>query len=248
MAFFRGTFKSNVLNMTTHLNVILPELGVRPERTLILLHGLSGAADDWVRKTSIERYARDYNLAVFMPEVQRSWYIDMKYGRKYFTYVAEELPQLIAGSFNVPTDPEHLYIGGLSMGGYGSTKCVLTHPERYAGLMALSSRFSLVNKLKSIENNPDQQNEWRAILGEDLVLRDCDNLDVLLEDMAQKPQHVRIYVACGTEDSLYGENVRMRDMMRERGLEIEYEEWSGIHDWKFWDAAIQRGLKYVMGD
>ena len=73
-----GVFTSGALNMSTHLHIILPE----PDKmrgTLLLLHGLKGGSEDWQRKTSIERYAAEYGLAVFMPEVQRSWYIDMKW-------------------------------------------------------------------------------------------------------------------------------------------------------------------------
>ena len=27
---------------------------------------------------------------------------------------------------------------------------------------------------------------------------------------------------------------------------VEYEEWPGVHDWIFWDAAIPRGLISVL--
>lgn len=248
MGYFRGAIRSDALNMTTHLNVILPERGARAENTLLLLHGLSGGADDWVRKTGIERYAVRYNLAVFMPEVQRSWYMDMKYGLNYFTYVSEELPRLLAGSFQAPMDSEHLYVAGLSMGGYGATKCALRHPERFAGLIALSSRFFLTEKLAAIENDPAQLNEWRAILGEELTLKREDCLECLLEQASPAMRHMPVYMACGTEDVLYGESVRMSAMMREKGWQVTMEEWPGVHDWAFWDKAIQRALACLLGD
>ncbi len=41
-------------------------------------------------------------LAVFvMPEVARSFYADMKYGLKYFTYVTEELPNICKTVFRI---------------------------------------------------------------------------------------------------------------------------------------------------
>ena len=154
--------------MATHAFVVLPEYPAQPQNTLILLHGLSGACDTWNRRTSIERYAQKHNLAVIMPEVQRSWYTDMVYGLPYFTFITDELPRLAANTLRVPVDPAHLYVGGLSMGGYGALKCVLTYPERYAGCISLSARCSVQNKLKLIENDPGQIREWQAILGEDL--------------------------------------------------------------------------------
>ena len=139
MACLSWTFHSPSLRMATHAFVVLPEYPAQPQNTLILLHGLSGACDTWNRRTSIERYAQKHNLAVIMPEVQRSWYTDMVYGLPYFTFITDELPRLAANTLRVPVDPAHLYVGGLSMGGYGALKCALTYPERYAGCISLSA-------------------------------------------------------------------------------------------------------------
>src|SRR5690625_3305285 len=62
---------------------------------LYLLHGLSDDCTIWERRTSIERYATEKGIAVVMPEVRRSFYADEALGEKYWTYVAEELPQQI---------------------------------------------------------------------------------------------------------------------------------------------------------
>ena len=50
MAYYRGVFRSNALIMNVHMACILPD--DEPARgTLILLHGLKGGCDDWVRAT-----------------------------------------------------------------------------------------------------------------------------------------------------------------------------------------------------
>lgn len=239
-----GVFTSGALNMSTHLHIILPE----PDKmrgTLLLLHGLKGGSEDWQRKTSIERYAAEYGLAVFMPEVQRSWYIDMKYGLPYFTYVSEELPAWIESQFRAPTDPKHLYVAGLSMGGFGALKLALTHPDRFAGCMSLSPRLYLRDRLEQKKDELQDRKEWKAILGDDLIVGPENDLELLAEAAAKGPVP-RIYLACGAEDSLYPESVRMRDYLRSLGINITYEEWSGIHSWVFWDKAIQRGLEAVV--
>ena len=71
-------------------------------------------------------------------------------------------------------------------------------------------------------------------------------LDSIPAEAAAKGPVPRIYLACGTEDSLYPESVRMRNHLRSLGMNITYEEWSGIHSWVFWDKAIQRGLEAVV--
>ena len=246
MACLSCTFKSPVLRISTHASVILPEYPTQPRGTLILLHGLGGAYDTWNRNSSIERYALRHNLAVIMPEVQRGWYTDMAYGLPYFTYVTEELPRLAAHMFRVPIDPEHLYVAGQSMGGYGALKCALTYPDRYAGCIALSARCCVQNKLKLIEDDPGQIREWQAILGEDLIVKPENDLYALLARIRKPAASPRFYVACGTEDFLYSESVDMTAALRKAFDHVEYEEWPGVHDFVFWDVAIQHGLSSVL--
>ena len=246
MACLSWTFHSPSLRMATHAFVVLPEYPAQPQNTLILLHGLSGACDTWNRRTSIERYGQKHNLAVIMPEVQRSWYTDMVYGLPYFTFITDELPRLAANMLRVPVDLAHLYVGGLSMGGYGALKCALTYPERYAGCISLSARCSVQNKLKLIENDPGQIREWQAILGEDLTVKPENDLYSLLARIQKPAASPRFYVACGTEDFLYSESVEMAAALQQTFDHVEYEEWPGVHDWVFWDAAIPRGLISVL--
>ena len=127
MAFFRGDFTSQVMQMVTTIHVVMPEyIDKKDTRVLYLLHGLSDNCSNWFRLTSLERYANEYKIAVVVPEVQRSMYTNMKYGLRYFDYVSEELPRFISQMFGVPNDREHRFVAGLSMGGYGALKCALT--------------------------------------------------------------------------------------------------------------------------
>ena len=132
--------------MTTSFQVILPDEGDLSEvKVVYLLHGLSDNCTGWTRYTSCERYARERNVALVLPEVQRSFYIDGVYGLNYFTYVAQELPQACRRMFGLSDKRENNYIMGLSMGGYGALKCALTYPRNYAGC----GSFSGVADLKS---------------------------------------------------------------------------------------------------
>ena len=97
MALINMQFFSKALNTNVTVNVILPEIPKKNEgvgspdgeyKTLYLLHGLSGDCNEWMRYSSIERYAKDYGIAVVMPSVGRSWYTDTAYDANYFTFVA----------------------------------------------------------------------------------------------------------------------------------------------------------------
>lgn len=66
MSFYHGTIRADSLSMYTHVNVLLPDHAA-PERTLLLLHGLSDNCDAWIRRTAIGRLTDKYRLAVVMP-------------------------------------------------------------------------------------------------------------------------------------------------------------------------------------
>jgi len=60
------------------------------------------------------------------------------FARNYrmWSYVTEELPELIAGHF--PIDPKRQSILGHSMGGHGALTIALSHPDRYRAASAFS--------------------------------------------------------------------------------------------------------------
>ena len=118
-------YYSRVLDIDVTASVILPEVktmleqGGKPLPTLYLLHGLSDDHTHWIRQTRLEFYARKYRLAIVMPCVNRSFYTDMKHGAKYFTFVSEELPQVMELYFPLSHEREDRFAAGLSMGGSG---------------------------------------------------------------------------------------------------------------------------------
>ena len=79
--------------------------GTGPPPVLYLLHGLSDDDTIWLRRTSIERYVAPLGLAVVMPQVHRSFYTDEAYGGRYWTFLSEELPQLVGTFFRLSGGP-----------------------------------------------------------------------------------------------------------------------------------------------
>ena len=157
MAFLQIQFFSDVLNVASTVNVILPEanqgIGIKAAenaelpKVLYLLHGYSDDHSIWMRRTSIERYASRYRLAVVMPAVNHSFYTNEAQGEKYFDYVSQELPETVRTFFRVSSAPEDTYVAGLSMGGYGALKLALTYPERFraagsfSGVVDIAGRY-----------------------------------------------------------------------------------------------------------
>ena len=153
MAFLQIQFFSASLNVASTVNVILPEanqgigMGVskdeRPPKVLYLLHGYSDDHSIWMRRTSVERYAANHNLAVIMPAVNHSFYCNEVYGEKYWDYISDELPRTMRRFLRLSEKPEDTYVAGLSMGGYGAMRLALTYPEHFAGAASFSGAVDL---------------------------------------------------------------------------------------------------------
>jgi S-formylglutathione hydrolase FrmB len=154
MAHLRCDFFSDALGLSTSMTVILPQptknqIGMagkaseEPPPVLYLLHGLSDDDTIWLRRTSIERYVAELGWAVVMPQVHRSFYSDEVYGGRFWTFVSEELPEIVSRFFRVSTARADTFVAGLSMGGYGAMKLALRQPDRFAAAASLSGVLDL---------------------------------------------------------------------------------------------------------
>jgi putative tributyrin esterase len=245
MARMRCDFSSDVLGVATSMTVLLPQPESGHPRelpTLYLLHGLSDDSTAWTRFTSLERYAAQQRLAIVMPQVERSFYTDEAWGRAYWTFVAEELPGIARGLFRLCDDPAKTFVAGLSMGGYGAFKLALRHPDRFGAAASLSGVLDLAARAPQL-HKPEDPRMWERIHGVPPTIAGTGNdLLHLLEHVENPPP---LFLACGTEDVLYGSNVRFRDACAERGIPLRAEFSPGGHDWSFWDAKIRDVLAWL---
>jgi S-formylglutathione hydrolase FrmB len=251
MALFQCNFSARSLGVDVSVNVILPQEGNwrngiprRPLKTLYLLHGRGDDHTAWMRQTSIERHAQRYSLAVVMPAVNRSYYADMASGPAYWTYISEELPELMRAWFPLSAAREDNYVAGLSMGGYGAFKLALNHPERYAAAASLSGALNIIQKDLSLDFDPDWEHIFGAAATPQGTIADIHHVAKSVAALPASDQP-RLYQWCGTEDFLYADNLRFRDHATALGLNLLYEEGPGDHTWGYWDWGIERVLRWL---
>ncbi len=254
MGLFQGNIYSESLGMYTELFVNLPQdepsnrKKVKPS-TLILLHGLTGNASSWSRRTNLEGIVNKYNIAVFMPEVSRSFYHDLNPGLKYFKYISKELPKIIKNSFNVLTDRSHLYIAGLSMGAYGAMKTALTYPEKFSHVGAFSGMYNMkdyINMFKSDLTNPNvlrAREDFYTIFSKDLENIETGNLHKRFIDMKDKSVLPKMYLSCGENDPLLPLSRSFHELLVKYEFSHVYEEFEGSHEWNFWSNSLERMLE-----
>ena len=248
MGFVQYDFLSEKLGYHTNLYLILPDCmgaGERPAATLYLLHGGGGNGLDWMRFSSIERYAQERKLAVVMPEVDGScFYADMKYGYPYFTYLTEEVPRVAETLFSVNNRAQERLVAGFSMGGYGAFKWAFLRPEFFAAAANLSG-FSFIMDVFSPEgfggNSLEGQEkivrcDWGSL--EELKGSDSDSETWIKRAVENKIQLPALFAGIGTEDFSYPYGKKYLEYCEKCGVKIHYEEMPGAHEWKVWDEMI----------
>lgn len=244
MAYIRCDFSSEYLKMATSFIALLPEqLSLSEVPVIYLLHGLTDNCTGWSRYTAVERYARDHGAAVIMPEVQRSYYTDMALGVDYFTYVRDELPALCQRMFGLSPLRERNFVMGLSMGGYGALKCALTAPERYGGCASFSAVADFSGRVQQVE--PEEQSEFRAILGPSLEIPEKGDLFALV-NAAREETLPRFFMTCGDQDEFLAANQRLSTLMADRGCRVSFEHWDDGHTWTFWDRSLARAMDALL--
>lgn len=247
MAHIRCDFRSETLDMGTSMTAFLPEnIDCSKAKVVYLLHGLSDNCTGWSRYTSVERYARRYNVAVIMPEVQRSFYSDMTLGLAYFTFVSQELPQICSNLFGLSKEKKLNYIMGLSMGGYGAIKNVLNFPDKYEGCASFSAVTDIVERVSKAEGS--RENEYKAIFGQECKVPANCNLFEMLSFLETSKTNLsslpRFYMACGKQDALLAQNERFASELIKAGIDCKFESWDGIHSWDFWDPAVEKAFSF----
>jgi len=240
-------FVSSTLRISTSMTVLMPQSTApgnagtgesgKGVPVLYLLHGLTDDDSMWTRNTSIERYASERGIAVVMPQAAHSFYADEAQGLPYWTFLTQELPELVSSFFRVSTVREDTFVAGLSMGGYGALKWALHEPHRFAFAASLSGVTALDGTAP--DGDPWVQGILDRVFGGNTFAGTGNDLLHLLETVtpAELPQ---LLVTCGTGDFLYPQNVRFVEAARHLGIDPQVDFGPGDHDWGYWDTGIQQ--------
>lgn len=235
---------SEAIEMMTTVNVLLPDMKNmtdEPLETLYLLHGYSDDHTAWMRKGHMEDYAEQYRLCVVMPEVAHSFYTDLPWKEKYFTFVSQELPAYLEKLLPLRKDRAGRFVAGLSMGGYGAMKLALSYPDRFAAVACLSGAVWMEPEYQDRTGKGGHLLNLAYDSAEDMAKR--GGSITALADKLTKETAPRIYQACGTEDFLYESNQKFFAAHGKR-LDITYVTEPGIHNWAFWQRHIQKALEF----
>lgn len=225
----------------------------RPAKTMVLLHGFSGSSYDFVNGSLASELALKYNLAVVMPSGDNSFYLNAKAtGNNYETLIAEDLIMYLRKTFQLAMAPEDTFIGGISMGGFGSLHTGLKYADRFGRIFALSSAL-IVNDIVGMQ--PGDQNEianyqyYANVFGELDRLKENDNdPEYVVKERTKRKEKIQpVFMACGTEDFLIEQNRSFYEFLKQYNVDVTYRESAGMHDWQFWNAYMEPAVEWAIG-
>ncbi len=260
MALIQCNFFSQSLMRTVPIQVVLPtdkmvfpgqaQPQEKPLKTLYLLHGIFGNYTDWVSGTRLQSWAQDRDLCVVMPSGDNSFYVDNeRSSARYGSFIGKDLVEFTRKSFPLSRKREDTFIGGLSMGGFGSIVNALQNPETFGAVCALSSALILDSMMENKEYTDflmTNRGYYESVFGDLSKVRGGRNdYDALAEQVAKTGPKPKFYMACGTEDGLIGPNRAFKDHLTALGYDVTWEEGPGIHDWYFWDTYILKAMEWL---
>lgn len=225
----------------------------RRTKTLYLLHGHGNGSEEWLTSSSIREFSCRYNLAVFMPSGENSFYLNHKAARtNYADYVGKELVEYTRTIFGLSDRREDTLIGGLSMGGFGALHTGLEFHKTFGKIMALSSALILYNVAGKEEDfHSDGFGDYAyysSIFGDlEHVLTSRTNPEQIILDIQEAGEELpEIFMACGTEDFLLEHNRRFRKFLQDHQVKHVYHESAGDHNFKFWNPYLETAIKWMV--
>lgn len=256
MAVLEFEFLSKVLGEMTNVAVALPmtpagrklvkEGGRFP--VIYLLHGGGGDCRSFLKDTSIERFSRQGNFAVVMPEVRCSYYCDMVYGLPFFRYISEELPEVMEKNFPIRADREGRFVMGNSMGAQGSIKWALRRPMFFKAAAGLSGVGTLedLGFMERFEDDDPRYAPFRASYGSpEEYLHGNDNIKELAKKLVESGSEIpELFSCCGTEDFVYQGCKKFAAYAESIGLPFTFLEGAGAHTYDYWEKWMRHIIKW----
>ncbi len=220
----------------------------QPMPLLYLLHGYSEKYTQWNTIAHLQQVADQYRMIIVCPDGFQTWYLNSPQDdhSQFDTFFFEELVPAIHRQYRI--DKAHIFISGLSMGGYGALRMFLLQPAYFTSAAATSGAVDfdfatmqsasrlffgndrVINDLTHLLGSPEQNN-WQAFSLANLLRRNT-------------PPHKPFLFDCGTADPLYPMNNALKQVCDSLHLPVTYITQPGEHNAAYWQGSIRQHLAY----
>jgi len=203
---------------------------------LYLLHGYSGAFDNWIKKVpALRGLADQHQMIIVCPDgAYGSWYFDspVDSSYRYETFVGSEVPAFIDRTYRTIENRKGRAIAGLSMGGHGALFLAFRHSETFGACGSMSGAldvsqitkgYDMVKRLGDTAANRSYYQNWS-------VMKVIENYP---------KDSLAIIIDCGTEDMIYAMSRAVHEKMMRLKIQHDYIERPGKHEWPYWANAVK---------
>jgi enterochelin esterase-like enzyme len=238
------TVKSRALGARADMTMFVPLQArtLRDAPLVVLLHGAHGSHWNWAAQGGAHRTAKNLIDSGAIPPMVLAMPSDGLWGdgsgyvphrtQDFEKWIVEEVPAAAAAAAGCVSGRSPLFLGGLSMGGFGALRIGAKYAGRYGGVSAHSS----VTHLKQLQMVVEEDLSKSGVLPEDYGV-----WDMMWKARGALPP---IRFDCGREDPFLELNRELHRQMAEAGLAHVYEEFAGGHDWSYWEARLGDSLRF----
>lgn len=147
-------------------------------------------------------------------------------------WVVRDVPRAAIEATGVVSASSVQFLGGLSMGGFGTLRLGARNGGQYRAISAHSS----ITKIE----------QFAEFVEEDLASYCVEEpapsaLEAILTHRHSLPG---LRIDCGVDDVLIEHNRELHRELEEAGIDHLYEEFPGIHEWAYWEEHLVDTLRF----
>ncbi|MEM1119139.1 MAG: alpha/beta hydrolase-fold protein [Bacteroidota bacterium] len=232
------TIKTPHLKGRGNICVFVPPNAVAEDLPIaILLHGVYGSCNSWSKQAGAHRTAlkliqqkKIRPMVLVMPS-DGLWGDGSAYlshnGFDFDKWIVEDVLDAVKLTIPQTRESTTTFIGGLSMGGFGTLMLGAKYPEKFKGFSAHSAITSLPQMELFVE---EPLSEYQQVLAK------SEDAFLMLKSNRGKLPPLRF--DCGTDDLLIEYNRKLHAQLLAEGIKHDYEEFEGGHEWPYWERHL----------
>jgi enterochelin esterase-like enzyme len=205
---------------------------------LYMLHGLSGAAEEWRWYGIVEDAGELMDTGAIQPYIivlpqgdQGYWVDQANGGPQWGKYLAYDVVGEVDAHFRTLADRDHRAVGGLSMGANGALQVAMN----YSAVFRIAGAHSL-----SLHTHADTP----AYFGDEAYFDAHDPVH-LMADHPDIARTLTIWIDIGAQDPYFLQPVEsLHQQLIAEGIPLEWHEWPGGHDATYWTAHLPDYLRF----
>lgn len=239
------TVKTPNLQGRGDISVFVPDQATKSSDALplvTLLHGVYGSHWAWSRCAGVHVTAQRLidegqipPMLIAMPSdglmFDGTAYLSHN-DRNFDRWIIQDVPDAVIEA-GLPTNKDSpQFIAGLSMGGYGALRLGAANPEHFAAFAGHSSITDFDQLKLFVEEDLSvygEANAQRSVL--EVMRANADRLPSFRFD-------------CGVNDELIEYNRGLHRALLDLGIDHQYQEHPGGHEWPYWTLHIEDTLRF----